>query len=64
MLDVHYWRDKRGHVIDFVMAVRGQNPAWGDDIVVAQDVDRAYARDYDRIRVRFVGLADLVAKLR
>lgn len=85
--DLHYWRDKRGHEIDFVMAARGRGAIaieckWsadafdptnlrafrtqyprGENLVVAQDVDRAYSRTCDGIPVRFLGLGDLVGML-
>lgn len=84
--DVRYWRDKRGHEIDFVWAKRSSAPTvieckWtasefdptnvkafryqyphGDTFVVAQDV-RAYSREYADVRVRFVGVRDLVQAL-
>jgi predicted AAA+ superfamily ATPase len=78
--DVAYWRDKRGHEVDFVMArprtkplaieckwsaenfdpanlraFRQQHPE-GENFVIAQDVERAFSRNYQDLRVRFVGL--------
>ncbi len=85
---IHYWRDKRGHEVDFVLAPRGRKPLaveckWsqgefdpgnllafrrqhpeGDNVVVAQDVDRAFQRSYGDVAVRFMSLAalaDLIA---
>jgi hypothetical protein len=78
--DVAYWRDKRGHEVDFVLARRGQKPLaieckWsansfdptnlrafrqqhpaGENVVVAQDVDRAFSRTFGESRVRFESL--------
>jgi hypothetical protein len=78
--DVAYWRDKRGHEVDFVLAhrrskplaveckwsadsfdptnlraFRQQHPA-GENIVVAQDVERTFSRTYGELRVRFESL--------
>ena len=82
-----YWRDKRGHEVDFVLARRRQVPVaieckWkadrfdpagmlafrrqypkGENLVVAQDVDRAYSRRYGDLAVRFVGLRHLLDRL-
>lgn len=78
--DVFYWRDKRGHEIDFVLASHRKKPVaieckWsannfdptniiafrhqhpeGDNLVLANDVERAFSRAYGDIRVRFEGL--------
>jgi len=79
---VAYWRDKRGHEVDFVLArrrskplaieckwsadsfdptnlraFRDQHPA-GENIVVAQDVERAFSRTFGELRVRFESLDD------
>ncbi|MBN1556679.1 MAG: hypothetical protein JW951_00875 [Lentisphaerae bacterium] len=35
----------------------------GKNLVVAQDVDRAYTRTYGDVSVRFVGLRDLLSHL-
>jgi len=75
--DIAYWRDKRGHEIDFVLARRGKRPMaieckWsadnfdptnlrafrqqhpvGENVVVAQDIDRAFSRTFGESRVRF-----------
>ena len=85
--EIRYWRDKRGHEVDFVLARRKQTPAaieckWssadfepvamqafrrnyprGDNFVVAHDVERSYTKSYGELSVKFVGLADLIAKL-
>jgi hypothetical protein len=78
--DVAYWRDKRGHEVDFVLArrrskplaieckwsadsfdptnlraFRRQHPA-GENVVVAQDVERTFSRTYGELRVRFESL--------
>lgn len=85
--NIRYWRDKRGHEVDFVLAGR-KKPAvaieckWsatefepinlqafrrryphGDNLVVANDVDRSFSRAYGDLRVKFVGLAALVSEL-
>jgi len=86
--DVAYWRDKRGHEVDFVLARRRKKPLaieckWsadsfdptnlrafrqqhpeGENVVVAQDVGRAFGRTFGKLRVRFESLdafADSVA---
>ena len=75
--DVAYWRDKRGHQVDFVLARRGEKPMaieckWsahgfdptnllafrhqhpeGDNVVVAQDVERTFTRTFVGLDVRF-----------
>jgi predicted AAA+ superfamily ATPase len=80
--DVAYWRDKRGHEVDFVLARRRHKPLaiecnWsadnfdpanlrafrqqhieGENVVVAQDVERAFSRTFGNLRVRFVSLED------
>jgi uncharacterized protein len=85
---IFYWRDKRGHEIDFVFARRGAPPTaieckWsaaqfeirnfkafrqnyepGKSLVVCQDVERSFARDYDGIEVTFLSLAELISTLR
>jgi uncharacterized protein len=85
--NIRYWRDKRGHEVDFVLAGR-KKPAiaieckWsatefepinlqafrrryphGDNLVVANDVDRSFSRSYGDLRIKFVGLAALVSEL-
>lgn len=88
MRDVRYWRDKRGHEIDFVIAHRGEPPIaleckWtcqdfdprnlklfrkrypeGHSFVVAADVDRAFERHYEGIKVKFVSLDALIENLK
>ena len=84
--NVRYWRDKRGHEVDFVIADRGNLTAveckWradgfdprnlrafrnaypaGDNFVVTSDTDRSYVRDHRGVRLRFVGLAELIRRL-
>lgn len=81
-----YWRDKRGHEVDFVLvgkrsaptaieckwkadrfepagmrAFRRQYPK-GDNLVVAQDVDRPYSQTHGDLSVRYAGLQDLLAR--
>ena len=84
---ISYWRDKRGHEVDFILARRRSEPLaieckWsasdfdatniksfrrqyprGDNFVVAADVKRPFTRHYADVRVRFVGLKDLVDTL-
>ena len=85
--EIRYWRDKRGHEVDFVLAPRKQAPAtieckWssndfdpvaiqafrrnyprGDNFVVAHDVERSFTKSYGELSVKYVSLADLIAKL-
>jgi predicted AAA+ superfamily ATPase len=85
--EVYYWRDKRGHEVDFVLAPLRQKPLvveckWsaddfepanlqsfrkqypeGENVVVAQDVDRAFQRTRGEISVRFQSLASLISRL-
>jgi hypothetical protein len=84
---VHYWRDKAGHEVDFVLRRRGQPPfaiecKWsadgfragnlrafrthhpdGENLVVCGDVDRAYIREADGVRVIFENLPGLLRRL-
>jgi uncharacterized protein len=85
--DVSYWRDKRGHEVDFVLArlhkeplaieckwsadnfdptnfraFRRQHPA-GENIVVAQDVGRAFTRTFGGLKVRFESLDAFAASV-
>lgn len=84
---VFYWRDKRGHEIDFVLPQRRQEPLaieckWsaeafeaanlqafrrvypkGENVVVAQDVDRSFRRNYGGNIVHFESLASFVSTL-
>ncbi|MGH9556409.1 MAG: ATP-binding protein [Terriglobales bacterium] len=84
---ISYWRDKRGHEIDFVIAALRQKPMaieskWsaesfdpvnlrafrslhphGENIVVAQDLERPYSRSYGELRVRFESLTALIDRL-
>lgn len=85
--EIRYWRDKRGHEVDFVLVRKKPAPVtieckWsatdfdpmavqsfrriyprGDNFVVANDVERSFTRSYGEVSVKFVGLADLIAKL-
>ena len=80
---VSYWRDKRGHEVDFILRRKPEAPTaieckWtaadfdptnlksfrtqypqGENLVVAHDVDRAYDREFQGVKVKFVGLAEL-----
>jgi hypothetical protein len=87
--DIAYWRDKRGHEVDFVLARRGKKPLtieckWsadnfdptnvrafrqqhpeGENVVVAQDIARAFSRTFGELRFHFETLdtfADSVAE--
>ena len=85
--EIRYWRDKRGHEVDFIIANRKQAPIaveckWsaadfdpanlrafrtrypqGDNLVVADDVERSYVRSYGGLSTRFVSLSELIAVL-
>ena len=85
---LHYWRDKAGHEVDFVLRRRDQPPVaieckWsaselstenlrafrhqypdGENILVAQDVDRPVIRTLGGIRVRVEPLPSLIQRLR
>ncbi|HLC42338.1 MAG TPA: DUF4143 domain-containing protein [Methylomirabilota bacterium] len=85
--EIRYWRDKRGHEIDFVFPQRARAPLtieckWsasdfdpgnlqafrrryphGDNLVVAQDAERSFARSYGDLSVRVLGLSELIAHL-
>jgi hypothetical protein len=85
--DVGYWRDKRGHEIDFVLAGRRKHPIaieckWsadkfdpvnleafrrqhptGENVVLAEDVKRAFARTYGSLSVSFEPLEDFINSL-
>ncbi len=80
---VQYWRDKRGHEVDFVLAARGRPPLaieckWsaagfdtaplrafrarhprGDNLVVAQDVERPFERRDGKLLLKYVGIRAL-----
>lgn len=84
---IFYWRDKRGHEVDFILRKRPDEPMaieckWsagdfdpgnlkifrkhyplGENLVVAQDVDRPYVREYKGLKVQVVGLKDLMGLL-
>ena len=81
---IFYWRDKRGHEVDFILRKRPAEPMvieckWsagefdpgnlrffrknyplGENLVVAFDVDRPFTRDYKGLKVKMLGLRDLV----
>jgi uncharacterized protein len=85
--DVGYWRDKRGHEVDFVLAGRRKSPLaieckWssgkfdpinlkafrtqhpdGDNIVLAEDITRSFARNYGTLKVRFENLTSFIDQL-
>lgn len=85
--EIGYWRDKRGHEVDFVLAARRKSPIaieckWsadrfdpanllafrtqhpdGDNVVLAEDITRAFTRNYGTLTVRFEGLASFVEHL-
>jgi predicted AAA+ superfamily ATPase len=86
--EIRYWRDKRGHEVDFILARGKQAPTaieckWsaadfdpgnlqvfrrgypqGENLVVANDVDRTFTRSYGGVSVRFVSLSQLISRLR
>jgi len=83
---IHYWRDKRGHEVDFVLKRHGKTPVaieckWsaknfepdgiaafrrryeeGDNIVVANDVDRHYRKHSGGLEVEFHSIESLTRK--
>lgn len=85
--DIGYWRDKRGHEVDFVLAGRRKHPLaieckWssdkfdpigfdafrrqhpdGDNVVLAEDIDRSFTRSYGSLKVRFESLAQFADQL-
>jgi predicted AAA+ superfamily ATPase len=85
--EIFYWRDVRGHEIDFVLAPRRARPlaveckwSWGDfdaanlgafrrqypegeNVVVAQDVDRTFTRNYGNLSVRFERLSSVAERM-
>ena len=84
--EIRYWRDKRGHEVDFILARAKQSALaieckWsasdfdagnlqafrrlypqGDNLVVANDVERPFTRSYGALSVRFVSSSDLIAE--
>lgn len=85
--EIRYWRDKRGHEVDFILAQTKQSSLaiecqWsasdfdagnlqafrkpypqGDNLVVANDVERSFTRSYGGLSVRFVSLPGLIAEV-
>lgn len=85
--DIHYWRDKRGHEIDFVLTKRGQPPTaveckWSvkeldhsnlqafwrqypqtELIVVAQDIERPFAKTTHGMSYKYLNLPGLIEHL-
>jgi len=83
--EIRYWRDKRGHEVDFILARTKQSSLaieckWsasdfaagnlqafrrpypkGDNLVVANDVERSFTRSYGGLSVKFVNLSELIA---
>lgn len=81
---IMYWRDKRGHEIDFIVQKRSVPPmaieckwsasdfdpvnikafrrhnAKGENVVVANDVKRPYSHTYNGVKIKFIGLSDLM----
>jgi len=77
---IFYWRDKRGHEVDFIVRKRPAEPIaieckWsagdfdpanlkifrkqypmGENFVVAHDVERPYDREYQNVKVKFIGI--------
>jgi predicted AAA+ superfamily ATPase len=85
--EIRYWRDKRGHEVDFILArtkrsllaieckwsesdfdagnlqaFRRSYPQ-GDNLVVANDVQRSFSRSYGGVSVKFVSLSELIAQV-
>jgi len=84
---IYYWRDKRGHEIDFILTRRGYTPIaieckWTSKnfdkknliafwkqypkatiFIVSNDVDRAFTKEVNGMKVRFINLADLLRHL-
>lgn len=85
--EVFYWRDKRGHEVDFVLVPRRKKPMaieckWsasnfdptnltafrhqhpeGENVILANDVERAFTRSYGEINVRFDNLPSFASSL-
>jgi predicted AAA+ superfamily ATPase len=85
--EIRYWRDKRGHEVDFILARTKQSSLaieckWsasdfdagnlqafrrpypqGDNLVVANDVERSFTRSYSGLNVKFVSLSELIAEV-
>ena len=85
--EIRYWRDKRGHEVDFILAPSRQSSLaieckWsasdfapgnlqafrrpyphGDNLVVANDVERSFTQSYGGLSVRFVSLSELIAEV-
>jgi predicted AAA+ superfamily ATPase len=80
---INYWRDKRGHEVDFIIRkspseITAIECKWsagdfdpanleifrkhyplGDNLLVAQDIDRPYYREYKGLRVQLVGIKEI-----
>lgn len=87
MNQIYYWRDKRGHEIDFVLSPRGSNPIvieckWSSKdfdpvnliifgkqypksnfFVVSNDIDQAYTKEVNGMKIKFVNLTDLILNI-
>jgi predicted AAA+ superfamily ATPase len=85
--EIRYWRDKRGHEVDFILPRTKQSSLaieckWsasdfdagnlqafrrpyphGDNLVVANDVERSFTRSYGGLTVKFVSLSELIAEV-
>jgi uncharacterized protein len=83
--EIRYWRDKRGHEVDFILAPTKQSSLaieckWsasdfdagnlqafrrpypqGENLMVANDVERSFTRSYGGLSVKFVSLSELIA---
>jgi predicted AAA+ superfamily ATPase len=83
--EIRYWRDKRGHEVDFILARTKQSSLaieckWstsdfdagnlqafrrpypqGENLVVANDLERSFTRSYGGLSVKFVSLSELIA---
>jgi hypothetical protein len=84
---IYYWRNKRGHEIDFILTRRGYPPIaieckWTSKnfdqknliafwkqypeatiFIVSNDVDRAFTKEVNGMKMRFINLADLLRHL-
>jgi len=81
---MYYWRDKRGHEIDFIirktpaeivaveckwsaaefdpanLVIFRKNYPLGENVLIAQDIDRPYYQEYKGLKIKLVGIKDLV----
>ena len=84
---VQYWRDKRGHEVDFILVRREMGivaitARWrakdfapgdlrafryhypgGPNWIVCHDVTRGYSRSFDKLKVEFLSLKEMIKRL-